>query len=104
MTSTQALSVVLGEKRNARIDALEEENRTLSKDIRLLEQKLQHFMGVQDVANCICDKCKTEIYLTSKSFNNTMKSLCLIGWRNTYLVTSMETVTYYGTCPACTIM
>ena len=97
----QALSIVLGEKRNAHITALEAENTELKNTNNDLEQRMQHLMGDQEAANCVCDQCKTDIYLSSKTFNETMTTLNLIGWYHTYLVTSNTSVTYYGTCPRC---
>jgi hypothetical protein len=104
MSSIQALSVVLGEKRNARIANLETDKAELKKQIGNLEQKMQHLMGCQEVVNCICDHCKTDIYLSAKSepVQQIMRTLGIIGWNNTYLVMSRGSLLYYGRCPRCT--
>ena len=106
MSSIQALSVVLGEKRNAHITSLETEKAELEKQVAVLEQRIQNLMGSQDVVNCICDHCKTDIYLSSKSesVQQIMKILGTIGWINTYLVMSRGSLVYYGRCPRCTTL
>ena len=97
----QALSIVLGEQRNARIAALETGNALLKDAVCDLERRMQCLMGDMGAARCVCDRCKTDIYLSSETFNDTMRSLQLIGWNHTYLVTTPDAVSYYGTCPRC---
>jgi hypothetical protein len=97
----QALSVVLGERRNARIATLETCNAALKDKVADIERRMECLMGEMEAAACVCDRCKIDIYLSSRTFNDTMRSLRLMGWNHTYLVTTPDAVSYYGTCPRC---
>jgi hypothetical protein len=106
MSSTKALSIVLGEKRNHLIISLKNEKMELKKEVSDLEKRVQYFMGAQEVAQCRCDRCNTDIYMSTKSdsIRITLNTLQIIGWSNTYVVMLplMDSLTYYGTCPMCT--
>ena len=96
----RALSVVVGESSNERITFLENQVKTLTREVEWRSEELKNLGYRKEIV--WCDGCGFTDGVLGADWVAMVSRLELRGWQNVFLIIDAAGSQYHGICPTCT--